>query len=64
MPAFGRVAGSGFNWTDEKVAYVLTYVRQAWGNTGGPVTPAKVAEIRSQVGDHKAWTADELEKLP
>jgi mono/diheme cytochrome c family protein len=63
MPAFGRVAGGGFNWTDEKVAAVLTYVRQAWGNKAAPVAAAKVTEIRTKEGDHKPWTVEELEKI-
>jgi mono/diheme cytochrome c family protein len=64
MPAFGRVAGSGYNWTDDKVAAVVTYIRQEWGNAAGPVTTEKVAEIRAKEGDHKPWLAAELEKLP
>jgi mono/diheme cytochrome c family protein len=64
MPAFGRVAGSGYNWTDDKIAAVLTYVRQEWGNKAGPITTEKVAEIRTKEADHKPWTAAELEKLP
>lgn len=63
MPAFGKVAGSGFNWTDDKVAAVLTYVRQAWGNQAGPVSAEKVAEVRTKEGSRKPWTAAELEKL-
>lgn len=64
MPAFGRVAGSGYNWTDDKIAAVLTYIRQEWGNQAGPISTEKVTEIRTKEGDHKAWTAAELEKLP
>jgi mono/diheme cytochrome c family protein len=64
MPAFGRVAGSGYNWTDDKVAAVLTYIRQEWGNQAPPISTEKVAEIRAKEGDHKPWTAAELEKLP
>jgi mono/diheme cytochrome c family protein len=64
MPAFGRVAGSGFNWTDDKIAAVLTYVRAEWGNKAGPISTEKVTEIRSKEGDHKAWTTAELEKVP
>lgn len=63
MPAFGKVAGSGFNWSDDKVAAVLTYVRQAWGNKAEAVAAAKVTEIRTKEGDRKAWTADELETI-
>ena len=64
MPAFGRVAGSGYNWTDDKVAAVLTYIRQEWGNQAGPITTEKVAEVRAKEGDHKPWLAADLEKLP
>lgn len=64
MPAFGRVAGSGYNWTDDKIAAVLTYIRQEWGNQAGPITAEKVAEIRAKEGDHKPWAAADLEKLP
>ena len=64
MPAFGKVAGSGFNWSDDKVAAVLTYVRQAWGNNLPPITAEKVAEVHAKEGDHKPWTAAELEALP
>lgn len=62
MPAFRR--GTSFNWTDEKVAAVLTYIRQEWGNTAGPIAPAKVAEIRNQVGERAEWSQDELLKVP
>ena len=64
MPPFGRVAGSGFNWSDDKVAAVLTYVRQEWGNQASAITTEKVAEIRAKEGDHKPWTAEELLKIP
>lgn len=64
MPAFGRVAGSGYNWTDDKVAAVLTYIRQEWGNQASPITTEQVTAIRNKEGDHKSWTAPELEKLP
>lgn len=63
MPAFGP--GGGYNWTDDKIAYVLTYVRQEWGNTAPAITPEKVAEIRTKVAaDRKTpWTAPELEAI-
>lgn len=63
MPAFGKVAGGSFNWTDDKIAAVLTYVRQAWGNKAGPIDAAKVAAIHQKEGDRKPYTADELEKI-
>lgn len=64
MPSFGKVAGSGYNWSDDKIAAVLTYVRQEWGNAAGAITTEQVAAIRAKEGDRKAWTADELAKLP
>ncbi len=64
MPVFGKVAGSGFNWSDDKIAAVLTYVRSEWGNAAAPITAEKVAEIHAKEGDHKPWTVEELTKLP
>lgn len=64
MPAFGKVAGGAYNWSDDKIAAVLTYVRQAWGNKAGPITTEKVSEIHSKEGDHKAWAPADLEKIP
>ena len=63
MPAFGAVAGSGYRWTDEKIAAVLTYIRQEWGNKAGPVTTEKVTQVHTKEGDHQPWTAAELEKI-
>ena len=64
MPSFGKFDASGYKWSDDKIAAVLTYVRQEWGNTAGPITPEQVTAIHSKEGDHKPWTADELTKLP
>ncbi len=64
MPVFGKVAGSGYNWGDDKIAAVLTYIRQEWGNAGGPISTEMVAAIRSKEGNRKEWTADELLALP
>lgn len=62
MPNFGKVQGGGFNWSDEKVAQVLTYVRQEWGNQGAPITAAKVSEVlAAEKARAKAWTQGELE---
>ena len=64
MPPTGRVTGSGFNLSDDRIAAVLTYIRQEWGNQAGPIAPGKVAEIHAKEGNRAAWTAAELEKLP
>jgi mono/diheme cytochrome c family protein len=63
MPAFGP--GGGYNWTDEKVAYVLTYIRQEWGNKAAEISAEKVKEIREKgaAGRAKPWSAEELEAI-
>ena len=63
MPTFGQVPNSGYNWRDDQIAAVLTYVRQEWGNKGAAVTPQKVAEIRAKVSRDKPWTAAELNEI-
>jgi mono/diheme cytochrome c family protein len=46
---------------DEQIASVLTYVRREWGNTGSPVSPDDVAEIRGLTKTRtKPWTDAEL----
>jgi mono/diheme cytochrome c family protein len=62
MPAFGKVTGGGFNWSEEKVSHVLTYIRQEWGNKAAPVTKDKVAEVLStEKARASAWTQAELD---
>jgi nitrite reductase (NO-forming) len=34
--------------TDDEIAGALSYVRSAWGNTGGAIKPEQVAKIRTQ----------------
>ena len=61
MPSFGKVPGSGYNWRDDQIAAVLTYIRQEWGNQAGPVTSEQVTAIRTQEATRtKPWTAAEL----
>lgn len=48
MPSFGP---SGTNWSDAQIAYVLTYIRQEWGNKDPAVTPDAVAKIRAATTD-------------
>lgn len=64
MPSFGKVPGSGYNWRDDQIAAVLTYVRQEWGNKAAPITPEKVAAIRTKENRDKPWTAPELTAIP
>ena len=47
--------------TDDKVASVLTYVRQAFGNNAPPVSAEMVAAARKKFAERKApWTEAEL----
>ncbi len=64
MPAFGQVPGSGYNWNDEKIAAVLTYIRHEWGNNAAAIAPERVTEIRNKSGARKEWTEAELLALP
>lgn len=54
MPGFA-------NLSDEELAAVLTYIRQAWSNDAPAISPAAVAEVRSDVGPRPApWNSVEL----
>jgi mono/diheme cytochrome c family protein len=49
--------------TDEWIANVASYVRSAFGNTGGVVRPAEVARARAASANRKTmWTVEELER--
>jgi mono/diheme cytochrome c family protein len=41
MPPFAHILN------DEQVAALVTYIRVAWENSGTPVAPAQVNELRS-----------------
>ncbi len=66
MPAFGKVPGSGYNWTDDRIAQVLTYIRHEWGNNAPAITTQKVKEVREAAGAArtKPWTEAELLAIP
>jgi mono/diheme cytochrome c family protein len=63
MPVFGKVTGSGYNWSDDKIAAVLTYIRQEWGNKSGPISAELVAAIHANEGDRKQWSSEDLLKI-
>jgi mono/diheme cytochrome c family protein len=63
MPVFGQVSGSAYNWSDEKIAAVLTYVRQAFGNKSGPISADEVSAARKATGDRKEESEAELEAI-
>jgi mono/diheme cytochrome c family protein len=50
---------------DQKVADVLTYERQEWGNTGGPVTKEQIAALRKELASHPgSFTEADLHAVP
>ena len=63
MPVIGKVTGSGYNWSDDKIAAVLTYVRGSFGNNSPAITPEKVAAVHAKEGDRKEWSEEELQKI-
>jgi mono/diheme cytochrome c family protein len=63
MPVFGQVTGSGYNWSDDRIAAVLSYVRQEWGNKAEPITAEQVAAIHAKEANHTEWSQEELQKL-
>lgn len=59
--AVGLMPPLGGALNDEQIAAVLTYVRREWGNTGSPVAPADVTEIRGLTRTRaRPWTDAEL----
>jgi mono/diheme cytochrome c family protein len=50
---------------DAKIADVMTYIRQSWGNTGAPVTPEGVAALRKELANHPdSFTEPDLKAVP
>jgi mono/diheme cytochrome c family protein len=46
---------------DKRISYILTYIRQEWGNKAGAVSPDVVATMRKATAAHEAaWTEAEL----
>ena len=59
----GQMLPLGAN-NDEWIASVSTYVRNSFGNKGGPITKEFVGAIRRESGDRLLpWTEAELEEL-
>jgi mono/diheme cytochrome c family protein len=51
--------------TDQKIAEVLTYIRQEWGNTGGPVAAEEIAALRKELaGRTESWAEADLLAVP
>jgi mono/diheme cytochrome c family protein len=51
--------------TDAKIADVLTFIRQEWGNTGGPVSPEGIAALRKELaGRANSFHEADLKAVP
>ena len=51
--------------TDAKIADVLTYIRQEWGNTAGPVAPEGIAALRKEIAGHAgSYHEGDLKAVP
>ena len=60
----GIMAPLGAALDDEKLAAVLTYVRNSFGNKGKAVSAEKVKEVRAKYeGRKEQWKRAELEEL-
>ena len=49
--------------TDEQIASVVTYIRNSFGNSAPPVTPAAIAALRSEVGKPQITAAELIPPL-
>jgi mono/diheme cytochrome c family protein len=57
----GLMPPLGGTLNDDQIASVLTYIRRAWGNTGSPVVPDDVTEVRGLTKTRtRPWTDAEL----
>ena len=50
-------------FTDEQLAAIMTYVRNAWGNGGTPVSTKEVTDYRNSTEARAPWTATEARKI-
>jgi mono/diheme cytochrome c family protein len=51
--------------TDAKIADVLTYIRQEWGNKGGPVAAAQISALRKELASRAdSFTEPDLKAVP
>jgi mono/diheme cytochrome c family protein len=51
--------------TDAKIADVLTYIRQEWGNKAGPVNAAQISALRKELASHPdSYTEADLKAVP
>lgn len=56
----GAMADMGSGLNDQKLADLLTYVRQAWGNKADPIDIDTVKAVRAATGKRGPWTPAEI----
>lgn len=58
------MVGLGGGLTDDDVVDILSYIRNAWGNSAPDVTAEQVKKVRTELGNRsQQYTGDELLKL-
>jgi mono/diheme cytochrome c family protein len=58
------MVGLGGGLTDDDVVDILSYIRNAWGNSAPDVTLEQVKKVRAELGNRsQQYTSDELLKL-
>ncbi len=63
--SFGTQVMPGWagNFTDDKLADIMTYIRSSWGNTANAVKPEEVSAARTKFASHLASPYTEAELL-
>jgi thiosulfate dehydrogenase len=51
MPSFAKLS-------DSEMAEILTFVRESWGNNGGPIQASRVKKLREQLGPKSTDSSD------
>lgn len=60
----GAMPPQGGALNDKDLSYVITYIRNSWGNQGTMVTPEMVKKVRAETASHPgSWTQAELESF-
>jgi mono/diheme cytochrome c family protein len=59
MPAIGAAL------SEDDLAALLSYIRQAWGNKASPITPQQIRAVKAEVGNRaEAFTEEGLGRVP
>jgi mono/diheme cytochrome c family protein len=61
-PWNGAMPAQGATLDDAKIAAVLSYIRNSWGNNAPTVDAATVRGLREQFADQAPWTAETLDE--